>query len=392
MPTPCPPASITRPPISWRSSTPIFRTPGRRAGDDRQGEGGLQRRLRAAAEAERERPQAARVLDVLSARAFLSDIKMPLDSGDFCLMDRRVVMALRSLPSGCAFRACFAPGSAFARSAWSTSASAAGGRIEVHVGQALSPGDRRHRRRQHPAAEDRAVLELSLRPGRAGADVGLRPDAARQAEPQLSHPFLLASLSDCEQQRADDAVSVRVQRIPRAGCTSRSRAARRTSSWSRSSASKHARSADVTDDCQPIPAHAHRVPDRRPDDRVSERVVRGQSEDHFWFQWRARAANALIERIGLPAGEPLTRVRYRLRNRHHLPAARRGTTKWIFDGADLNVEALSRCDHRAWDGSSTTTSSRSGRSFANGTTSPSCSTSSSTSRTPSRFSRRCSFI
>jgi len=30
--------------------------------------------------------------------AFLSDIKIPVDSGDFCLMDRRVVTALRELP------------------------------------------------------------------------------------------------------------------------------------------------------------------------------------------------------------------------------------------------------------------------------------------------------
>jgi dolichol-phosphate mannosyltransferase len=30
--------------------------------------------------------------------AFLSDIKIPVDSGDFCLMDRRVVTALRDLP------------------------------------------------------------------------------------------------------------------------------------------------------------------------------------------------------------------------------------------------------------------------------------------------------
>jgi dolichol-phosphate mannosyltransferase len=30
--------------------------------------------------------------------AFLSDIKIPLDTGDFCLIDRQVVMALRSLP------------------------------------------------------------------------------------------------------------------------------------------------------------------------------------------------------------------------------------------------------------------------------------------------------
>jgi dolichol-phosphate mannosyltransferase len=30
--------------------------------------------------------------------AFLSDIRLPLDSGDFCLLDRRVVAALRSMP------------------------------------------------------------------------------------------------------------------------------------------------------------------------------------------------------------------------------------------------------------------------------------------------------
>src|SRR5262245_4781678 len=30
--------------------------------------------------------------------AFLSDIKIPLDSGDFCLMDRHVISALRKLP------------------------------------------------------------------------------------------------------------------------------------------------------------------------------------------------------------------------------------------------------------------------------------------------------
>ena len=29
------------------------------------------------------------------------------------------------------------------------------------------------------------------------------------------------------------------------------------------------------------------------------------SEDHFWFQWRARAAAALIARLGLPTGQPL---------------------------------------------------------------------------------------
>jgi SAM-dependent methyltransferase len=67
------------------------------------------------------------------------------------------------------------------------------------------------------------------------------------------------------------------------------------------------------------------------------------SEDHFWFQWRARAANALTRRVGLPTGLPLnvldigcgTGITCRQFNH---------TTEWIFDGADLNVDALTRCD------------------------------------------------
>ena len=66
------------------------------------------------------------------------------------------------------------------------------------------------------------------------------------------------------------------------------------------------------------------------------------SEDHFWFQWRARAAAALIERLGLPLDQPLrvfdvgcgTGITAR-------QLAQR--TSWTFDGADLNVEALKRC-------------------------------------------------
>ena len=66
------------------------------------------------------------------------------------------------------------------------------------------------------------------------------------------------------------------------------------------------------------------------------------SEDHFWFQWRARAAAALISRLGLPAGQALrvfdvgcgTGITARQLAR---------TTSWVFDGADLNVEALKRC-------------------------------------------------
>jgi 2-polyprenyl-3-methyl-5-hydroxy-6-metoxy-1,4-benzoquinol methylase len=66
------------------------------------------------------------------------------------------------------------------------------------------------------------------------------------------------------------------------------------------------------------------------------------SEDHFWFQWRARATAALITRIGLPTREKLrvfdigcgTGITARQLSR---------TTSWVFDGADLNVEALRRC-------------------------------------------------
>lgn len=66
------------------------------------------------------------------------------------------------------------------------------------------------------------------------------------------------------------------------------------------------------------------------------------SEDHFWFQWRARAAHALISRVGLPTAAPLrvfdigcgTGITARQLAR---------TTSWVFDGADLNVEALKRC-------------------------------------------------
>jgi 2-polyprenyl-3-methyl-5-hydroxy-6-metoxy-1,4-benzoquinol methylase len=66
------------------------------------------------------------------------------------------------------------------------------------------------------------------------------------------------------------------------------------------------------------------------------------SENHFWFQWRERAAAALIRRAGLAARAPLlafdigcgTGITCRQLAR---------TTDWIFDGADLNVDALARC-------------------------------------------------
>ena len=66
------------------------------------------------------------------------------------------------------------------------------------------------------------------------------------------------------------------------------------------------------------------------------------SEEHFWFQWRARATDALIRRLHLPLGSPLqvfdigcgTGITCRLLGH---------TTSWVFDGADLNIEALTRC-------------------------------------------------
>jgi SAM-dependent methyltransferase len=66
------------------------------------------------------------------------------------------------------------------------------------------------------------------------------------------------------------------------------------------------------------------------------------SEDHFWFQWRARAADALVARLGLPTGQPL-RV-FDIGCGTGIAARQLGrTTSWVFDGADLNLEALKRC-------------------------------------------------
>jgi SAM-dependent methyltransferase len=67
------------------------------------------------------------------------------------------------------------------------------------------------------------------------------------------------------------------------------------------------------------------------------------SENHFWFQWRQCTAAWLIGRAGLVARAPLrvfdigcgTGITCRQLAR---------TTDWIFHGADLNVDALARCD------------------------------------------------
>ena len=62
------------------------------------------------------------------------------------------------------------------------------------------------------------------------------------------------------------------------------------------------------------------------------------SEDHFWFEWRARIADALIARLGLPAGKPLSVLDIGCGTGITCRQLRRGRN-WAFDGADLNVEA-----------------------------------------------------
>lgn len=67
------------------------------------------------------------------------------------------------------------------------------------------------------------------------------------------------------------------------------------------------------------------------------------SEEHFWFEWRARTARALIERVGLPVQEPLRGIDIGCGTGITSQQLQR-ITAWTFDGADLNVDALSRCD------------------------------------------------
>jgi SAM-dependent methyltransferase len=67
------------------------------------------------------------------------------------------------------------------------------------------------------------------------------------------------------------------------------------------------------------------------------------SEDHFWFEWRARIANAVIARAGIAVDQPLRVLDIGCGTGITCRQLRR-RTNWIFDGADLNVEALNRCD------------------------------------------------
>jgi 2-polyprenyl-3-methyl-5-hydroxy-6-metoxy-1,4-benzoquinol methylase len=66
------------------------------------------------------------------------------------------------------------------------------------------------------------------------------------------------------------------------------------------------------------------------------------SANHFWFQWRERAATALIRRAGLATGAPLTVFDIGCGTGITSRQLRR-RTNWVFDGADLNIEALKRC-------------------------------------------------
>jgi SAM-dependent methyltransferase len=67
------------------------------------------------------------------------------------------------------------------------------------------------------------------------------------------------------------------------------------------------------------------------------------SEDHFWFEWRVRTAKALVQRIRLPVDKPLRVLDIGCGTGITCRQLRRAT-EWIFDGADLNIDALSRCD------------------------------------------------
>src|SRR5262245_38240220 len=127
------------------------------------------------------------------------------------------------------------------------------------------------------------------------------------------------------------------------GCISRSKGGRLTSSWKESRTS--ARMLIVNDAVLEAASKAAPIEfltERRTIDFPNE-WYEANSEDHFWFQWRARAAESLIDRLGLATGPPLrvfdvgcgTGITCKQLSR---------VTNWIFEGADLNIEALSRCD------------------------------------------------
>jgi SAM-dependent methyltransferase len=67
------------------------------------------------------------------------------------------------------------------------------------------------------------------------------------------------------------------------------------------------------------------------------------SEEHFWFEWRARIAGLLVRRIGLPVDRALRVLDIGCGTGITSRQFRR-TTRWSCDGADLNMDALSRCD------------------------------------------------
>jgi SAM-dependent methyltransferase len=67
------------------------------------------------------------------------------------------------------------------------------------------------------------------------------------------------------------------------------------------------------------------------------------SEQHFWFQWRARVARRLIDACGLRTDQPLKAVDIGCGTGITCRQLAR-FTRWTFDGVDLNVAALRRCD------------------------------------------------
>lgn len=67
------------------------------------------------------------------------------------------------------------------------------------------------------------------------------------------------------------------------------------------------------------------------------------SADHFWFQWRARVARTLIARAGIPTQEPLRVLDVGCGTGITCQQLTQ-FTRWTFDGADLNLAALRKCD------------------------------------------------
>jgi SAM-dependent methyltransferase len=77
--------------------------------------------------------------------------------------------------------------------------------------------------------------------------------------------------------------------------------------------------------------------------RFPEEWYDTNSANHFWFQWRARVARTLIERAGVSTQEPLKVLDVGCGTGITCQQLARDT-RWTFDGADLNLAALERCN------------------------------------------------